>query len=84
MTLYACQPGHAAYNGDNQNGLFTESLLSVFKSQRKKRHCLRFFDLVTEAGKVMRMQNQDPAVEIPHTGNGIEICIDGTLFKDWF
>jgi len=84
MTLYACQPGHAAYNGDNQNGLFTESLLSVFKSQRKKRHCLRFFDLVTEAGKVMRMQNQDPAVEIPHTGNGIEICIDGTLFTDWY
>eukprot|EP00466_Bigelowiella_natans_P014222 jgi/Bigna1/81648/fgenesh1_pg.82_\ len=84
MTLYACQPGDVAQNGDTQNGLFTESLLSAFKSQKKKKHSPRFFDLVREAEKVMKKREQMPAVEIPHTGNVIEICIDGTLYADWY
>eukprot|EP00466_Bigelowiella_natans_P019839 jgi/Bigna1/75866/fgenesh1_pg.37_\ len=90
MTLYACQPGEEALNGDTQNGLFTQSLLESFENirkdlRRKKRaeHPPRFLDLVNGAAKIMEERNQRPAVQIPDS-QVIDICIDGTLFKDWF
>mmetsp|Transcript_29474 Transcript_29474/g.47279 ORF Transcript_29474/g.47279 Transcript_29474/m.47279 type:complete len:91 (+) Transcript_29474:702-974(+) len=89
MTLYACQPGNEAKNGDNQNGLFTESLLSAFKSLSKKKKMKnespRFYNLVTEAGEIMKVQEQMPSVEIPNLGpNIIDLCVDGTLSTDWY
>jgi len=86
MIFYACQPGEVAGNGENQHGLFTESLMLALRSQRKNcRHSPRFIDLLNDAAKLMKDREQIPAFEImPLPGTSTDICIDGTLYKDWY
>jgi len=78
--------GEVAGNGENQHGLFTESLMLALRSQRKNcRHSPRFIDLLNDAAKLMKDREQIPAFEImPLPGTSTDICIDGTLYKDWY